>query len=112
MSIQDILHVCEGPEILLAAFVQNAEDIAVSPTDYWTFDLRVFHGTDTLGRTIGKVDTTSQRLDAGDPVTVYDEAGGLRLQDGDQLRSIVTKTGSPPDLSAAKFLLNLRTLQR
>lgn len=112
MSIEDIQHVCESSEILLSAFVQNAEDIAVSPTDYWTFDLRLFRGADLLGRTIGKVITATERLDAGEPVTVYDDPGGTRLQPGDQIRSIVTKTGSPPDLSAAKFLLRLRTLQR
>lgn len=69
-----------------------------SATNYWTIEFRIRREDQTIGELVGSYDLSARSLSAGQLATVYDDANGLAMSDGDLLVVSSSSTGSPSAL--------------
>lgn len=95
-------------------FVVQA-DFTLDGTNFWTVTVRrrrpatASTGAQATGETVGAAYSTEARsLTAGEPVTLYDDAQGLALNDGDLIVATYETTGSPAAMDNPTLLLRRR----
>jgi hypothetical protein len=106
MSDAFLLRVVSGAELLTAVSVAVENQFTKSATDYWTLQVvrrRLKPDGRTpqdFGESVGAPYALNARtLPAKTSVTVYENAQGLRVGDGDRVYLQLTKTGNPAPLS-------------
>lgn len=118
-TINQFLHRSSGDEKLLVALLVVGADYTADGSNYWTFTIRHVKasGVDgeqqAYGEQVGDVYTLATRsLVANEPVTIYDEVGGVLLRDGDELRATMESTGSPVLPTRPAFQMQFQRMSR
>lgn len=109
-SYTETLHRTSGSEQLLKLLLVPEVAFTADGTNYWTFEvLKVGKKPDGVtrqdyGERVGYYSLATRSLTVGSPIVLYDDARGLAMSDGDELRSVVTSVGSPVALTRPSLL--------
>lgn len=108
MSYSIDLYQARGTEWVREILLVNATSIPADPSDHWTIEVRaVGEGQEQGRRLIPDFSTSRISLAANERVAIYDKRAAIRLDDGERIRAVVTKTGSPPSLAHPALIVNL-----
>ena len=112
-TTSQVLHQSQGGEKLVLAQFQVASAFPYNAANYYTITLRRILSGATYGGTIGSAYSLATRsLSANSPVTLYSNAAGLMLNEGDTLVSYLVSSGSPAVLSNPSWILDIQTIAR
>jgi len=113
------LHRATGPEKVLQILLRNQAAFTASGTDYWTFVIRKVSvkpdgsTRQSYGTQIGDIYSLATRsLEAGVPVTIYDDERGTTLKENDELWATEESTGSPAALTRATYEIQFQRIVR
>jgi len=88
-----------GAEKVFAVELQAEVAFTADATNYYEFVVRLKRDGQTYGEKVGETYSLAARsLVANEAVTLYDNAVGLAMSDGERLVLEVTETGSPTGL--------------
>lgn len=98
MSRHDI-HRAKGAEKVFRIDLEAGQAFTASATDYHTFTLRLVRSDQDYGERIADAYSLAARsLVANEPITLYDNAVGLAMSDGERIALYIDETGSPDAL--------------
>jgi len=104
-----LLHTAKGSETLLSASLVVQTAWSLDASNYYTITLRHRRSGQTYGELVGSAYSLADRnLSADTPVTIYSDAQGIELIDGEKLVAYVATTGSPTALEDPKIVLDLQ----
>lgn len=113
-----VLYTANAAEQILQVLLRNQAAFTGSGTDYWTFTLRRV-GTkpdgvtrQSYGKQIATYTLATRSLEAGVPVTLYDDQRGFELRPGDQIVATEESTGSPAALTRATYEIEFQGIVR
>ena len=91
-------------ETLLEVTLVVATTFTANTSNYWTIQLRRLRPGQSFGEDVGAAFSLATfTLTADEPATIYSDAAGTELENGDRLVVEMTKTGTPAQLQAATF---------
>ena len=113
MTLTRTIHRSQGGDRVFGARLMVISDFALDASNYWTFTLmhrRIVDGVlQTYGELVGEAYTTQTRsLTAGVPVTIYEDAVGRPMQEGELLVLTIISTGSPSVPDDARIVPDIR----
>ena len=108
-----VIYTATSNEIVISVKLKRLTSFTYNASNYWTFTVRHRNEDQDYGELVGSTLSLATRsLTAGEPVTLYDAAGGLLISDGDELVVTVASTGSPAALGETHFLIQTQKIAR
>jgi hypothetical protein len=107
------VHTAAGGELLISVTIVVGTTFAYSATNYWSIVLRHRNEDQTYGEKVGSTLSLATRtLTAREPATIFDTAGGIEMEDGDEIVATITSTGSPALLDNPRFIVTSQRIAR
>lgn len=101
------------PEKLVKVSLLLGATFAANATHFWTFTLRRRRVGQEFGEQIGETYSLATRtVTGGEPVTIYDDARGVVLADGETLWATVSSFGSPSVPTSPSLVLTIQRIAR
>ena len=93
--------------------IEAGEAFTANSSDYHEFTIRLVRVGQSTGEKVGSTYSLSDRsLVANEPVTVYDDAVGLAMTDGEILALYIDETGSPTILERVVVWMDVQPAAR
>ena len=92
-------HRANGEERVFKITLEAGEAVTANASNYHYFVMRLVRDGQTYGEKVGETYSLAARsLVANEAVTLYDDAVGLAMSDGETLALYIEETGSPAPL--------------